>query len=253
MAEQKYDFATEVITLPSEGKGYPETSPLSKGTIEIKYMTAREEEILTSQNLIKKGIVLNKLFESIVVDKDIDINEILIGDKNAIMLATRILGYGPLYSIEVTNDNGEKEKIDVDLSKVQTKDIDLTKLRRDNRYPYTTTSGNNLVFKLLSHGDEQKIEEDIKALAKFNKGGISSELTTRYRYMIQEVDGKTDSKSIIDFINNKFLARDTRAFREYIKSVSPDVKMEFEYENPETGEKEVRSIPMGVGFFWPSE
>jgi hypothetical protein len=106
---------------------------------------------------------------------------------------------------------------------------------------------------LLSHGDEQKIEEDIKALAKFNKGGISSELTTRYRYMIQEVDGKTDSKSIIDFINNRFLARDTRAFREYIKSVSPDVKMEFEYENPETGEKEVRSIPMGVGFFWPSE
>jgi hypothetical protein len=253
MAEQNYDFPTEVITLPSEGKGYPETSPLSKGTIEIKYMTAKEEEILTSQNLIKKGIVLNKLFESIVVDKDVDINEILLGDKNAIMLATRILGYGPSYAIELTNDNGEKEKIDVDLSKVQTKDVDLSKLRRDNKYPFKTPSGNDLVFKLLTHGDEQKIEEDIKALSKFNKGGISSELTTRYRYMIQEVDGKSDTKSIIDFINNRFLAKDTKAFREHIKSISPDIKMEFEYENPETGEKEVRSIPMGVGFFWPSE
>lgn len=253
MAEQNYDFPTEVISLPSEGKGYPESNPLSKGTIEIKYMTAREEEILTSQNLIKKGIVLNKLFESIVVDKEVNIDDILLGDKNAIMLATRILGYGPMYSIEIINDNGEKEKLDVDLSKVQTKDVDTSLLRRDNKYLFTTPSGNKLVFKLLTHGDEQKIEEDIKALAKFNKGGVSSELTTRYRYMIEEVDGKTDTKSIVDFINNKFLARDTRAFRDHIKSISPDVKMEFEYQNPETGEKEVRSIPMGVGFFWPSE
>ena len=253
MAEQKYDFATEVITLPSEGKGYPETSPLSKGTIEIKYMTAREEEILTSQNLIKKGIVLNKLFESIVVDKDVNVEDILLGDKNAIMLATRILAYGAKYPIEITGADGEREQIDIDLSKVQTKDVDLSKLKRDNRYEFTTPSGNKLVFKLLTHGDEQKIDADIKALAKFNKGGISSELTTRYRYMIQEVDGRNDTKSITDFINNKFLAKDTRAFREFIREISPDINMEFDYENPETGEKEVRQIPMGVGFFWPTE
>jgi hypothetical protein len=253
MAEQNYDFPTEVISLPSEGKGYPESSPLSKGTIEIKYMTAREEEILTSQNLIKKGIVLNKLFESIVIDKDVNVDDILLGDKNAIMLATRILAYGAKYPIEITGADGEKEQIDVDLSKVQTKDVDLSKLKRDNKYEFTTPSGNKMIFKLLTHGDEQKIDTDIKALAKFNKGGISAELTTRYRYMIQEIDGKTDTKSITDFINNRFLAKDTRAFREYIRELSPDINMEFDYQNPETGEKEVRSIPMGVGFFWPSE
>jgi hypothetical protein len=253
MAEQKYDFPTEVISLPSEGKGYPESNPLSKGTIEIKYMTAREEEILTSQNLIKKGIVLNKLFESIVIDKDVNVDDILLGDKNAIMLATRILAYGAKYPIEITGADGEREQLDVDLSKVQTKDVDLSKLKRDNRYEFATPSGNKITFKLLTHGDEQKIDADIKALAKFNKGGISSELTTRYRYMIQEVDGKTDTKSITDFINNRFLAKDTRAFREYIREMSPDINMEFDYENPETGEKEVRSIPMGVGFFWPTE
>ena len=95
-----YDFPTEVITLPSQGKCYPESNPLSKGTIEIKYMTAKEEEILASQNLIRKGVVLDKLFESIIVDKNVNIDDILIGDKNAIMLAARILGYGPEYKIQ---------------------------------------------------------------------------------------------------------------------------------------------------------
>ena len=81
-----YDFPTEVISLPSQVKCYPESNPLSKGTIEIKYMTAKEEEILASQNLIRKGVVLDKLFEAIIVDKDINLDDILIGDKNAIML-----------------------------------------------------------------------------------------------------------------------------------------------------------------------
>lgn len=246
-------FPTEIITLPSEGKCYPETNPLSKGTIEIKYMTAKEEEILTSQNLIKKGIVLDKLFESIIVDKNINPDDIILGDKNAIMLATRILGYGPEYNIEITNDLDEKEEISVDLGKVKTKDIDLTKLNRENRYKFKTTTGTELEFKILTHGDEKAIDADVKAIQRLNKNGTSSELTTRYRYMILSVDGKDDTKSITDFINNKFITRDTKAFREAIKQITPDINMEFEYENPNTGETEVRPIPMGVGFFWPTE
>ena len=252
MAESNYDFPTEVITLPSEGKAYPESNPLSKGTVEIKYMTAKEEEILASQNLIKKGVVLDKLFESIIVEKDINIDDILLGDKNAIMLATRILAYGPKYEVDTYGATEDKERVTIDLTSIQTKDIDVTKLKRDNRYEFTTPSGNKLVIKLLTHGDEGKIDADIKALAKFNKGGVSSELTTRYRYMIQSVDGKEDMKTITDFISNKFVTRDTRALREYIKGISPDIVMEYEYEDPETGEKEVRPIPMGVGFFYPS-
>lgn len=252
MQEQKYDFPTEVITLPSQGLCYPESNPLSKGTLEIKYMTAREEEILASANLIKKGIVLDKLFESIIVDKDINPSDIIIGDKNALMLATRILAYGPSYEVEVYNNRDEKETVKIDLSKVQTKEIDSSVLRRDNRYNFKTPSGYNLVVKLLSHGDEQKIDEEIKALSKFNKGGASGELTTRYRFIIVEVDGKSDTKSIVDFINNKFVTKDTRALREFIKSIQPDLVLEYEYEDPESGEKEVRPIPMGVGFFYPS-
>lgn len=249
-----YDFPTEVISLPSQGKCYPESNPLSKGTIEIKYMTAKEEEILASQNLIRKGVVLDKLFESIIVDKGVNVDDILIGDKNAIMLAARILGYGPEYRIEVENEFGDKVPYNVDLSKVQTKEIDFSKITPSNRYTFTTSTGVELEWRLLTHGDEKKIETDIRALQRLNKeSGVSAELTTRYRYMIVSVDGDANTGTINKFINNQFLTRDTRKFRELIKELQPDINLEFEWENPQTGEKEVRPIPMGVGFFWPSE
>lgn len=248
-----YDFPTEIISLPSQGKCYPSSNPLSKGTVEIKYMTAREEEILASQNLVRKGVVIDKLFESIIVDKDVNVDDIVLGDKNAILLATRVLGYGPEYKIEVTNSLGEPQEVVVDLGKVQTKDIDLDTLSEDNKYEFTTPFGKNkLEFKILTHGDEKKIDADIKALQRLNKG-VSAELTTRYRYMIISVDGESDTQTITNFINNKFITRDTKAFREYISKITPDVDMEFEFEDEETGEVEVRAIPMGVGFFWPTE
>ena len=252
MAEVK--FPTEVVDLPSQGLLYPKDSPLSSGTIEIKYMTAREEDILTSANLIKKGIVVEKLLESLVVDKSIKIDDIIIGDKNAIVLATRILGYGPEYKVKVTNQYGDQDDVTIDLSKVQTKDIDLSKLNRDNLYDFVTPVGKNVIkFSLLTHGDEKKVDVDVRAMDRLNKGGVSTELTTRYRYMIKSVDGKEDTKSIINFINNKFISRDTRAFRKHLTELQPDMDMSFEYENPDTGEKEVTPIPMGIGFFYPSE
>tara|TARA_B100000900_G_scaffold75574_1_gene60412 strand:+ start:426 stop:1187 length:762 start_codon:yes stop_codon:yes gene_type:complete len=249
-----YDFPTEVITLPSQGKCYPADNPLSKGTVEIKYMTAKEEEILASQNLIRKGVVLDKLFEAIIVDKDVNIDDILIGDKNAIMLAARILGYGPEYIVEVASDYGETEQVTIDLSKVQTKEVDFSKLNSENLYKFTTTDGVELEFSFLTHGNEKKIESDVKALQRLNKGkdAVSSELTTRYRYLIKSVDGDNNVSTITKFINNRFLTRDTKKFRDYINEIQPDVNMEFEFENSITGDTEVRPIPMGVGFFWPS-
>ena len=255
MAEnKKYDFPTEVISLPSQGKCYPENHPLASGEVEIKYMTAKEEEILASQNLIKKGVVLDMLFESIIADKSISADDILIGDKNAIVLATRILGYGPEYKIEFTGEDGEKEQISIDLSKVQTKEVDIEKLNRENLYEWVTpTTKSVLKFKMLTHGDEKKIEADVRAMNRLNKGGVSAELTTRYRYIIQSVDGKEDTKSIVDFINNKFLSKDTRAFRNHLLELQPDMDMVFEYDNPISGEKESSPIPMGIGFFYPTE
>ena len=136
-----------MIDLPSEGFFYDQNSPLASGQLELKYMTAKEEDILTSQNLIKKGVVLDKLFESVVVQTDVNIDDIVVGDKNAILLATRILGYGADYKVDVTDPfTGENQTVTIDLSKIQIKEVDFSKLSADNRYEFTLpTSKTQLV------------------------------------------------------------------------------------------------------------
>jgi hypothetical protein len=251
MTEQKYDFPTEVLDLPSKGLVYPKDHPLASGQITIKYMTAKEEDILSNQNLIKKGIVLDKLFESIIVDR-IDIKDIIIGDKNAIILVTRLLGYGADYAMKFYSGiTGESINTIVDLSKVQTKEVDFSLFKNKNEFEFTTPLGKNkLTFKLLTHGDELAVEKDITALQKLNKD-TAADITTRLRYMITSVDGKNDVATINKYING-MLARDSRAFRDYVKVMSPDMDMTFEYTHS-TGEKEALPITMGVNFFWPSE
>ena len=250
MSEKQYDFPTEVLDLPSQGKLYPTDNPLSSGRITIKYMTAKEEDILSNQNLIKKGVVLDKLFESILVD-NVNIKDILIGDKNAILLATRLLGYGPDYTFRFYSDKtNQLITTTVDLSQIKIKEVDYSLFKNKNEFEFETPQGKNkLTFKLLTHGDELLIDKDIEAMNKINKD-FSGDVTTRLRYMIKSVDGKTDVGSINKYLNG-MLARDSRAFRQFVKEISPDLDMKFTYTH-EDGETEEASISMGVGFFWPS-
>jgi len=257
MSDTKFEFPTEIIDLPSKGLVYPEDHPLRKGNIEIKYMTAREEDILASQSLIKKGVVLDKLFESVVVEPNVDIKDVFIGDKNAILLATRVLGYGSDYQVEVTDPYTlEDQKVSIDLSKVKTKDFDESVLNGDNLYKFKLPkSGVELDFKLLTHGDEVEITKENQALARLYKGKSDSsfDVTTRFKHMIKGIDGNTDTGYINKWIQNQFLALDTKAFRQFIKTISPDMDLTFEFESEVTGEREVLNIPFGVSFFYPTE
>ena len=213
MAEFK--LPTEVIDLPSKGLLYPKDNPLSEGKIEIKYMTAKEEDILSNSSYIKQGIVLDKLFKSLIVTK-FNYDDLLIGDKNALMIAARVLGYGGNYEFEY---NGEKQL--VDLSKLEFINIDEKLWANDNNFEYTLPSSKNkITFKLLTHGDEMKISREVKSLQKINKDSDST-LTTRLKYMITSVEGQTETKQIREFVDNYLLARDSRALREYIKEVQP--------------------------------
>ena len=154
----KFKFPTEIVDLPSKGLIYPKDNPLSSGKIEMKYMTAREEDILTNQNYISKGIVLDKLIESLIIS-DIDINDIIVGDKNALFVATRILGYGKEY---IVNIQGKEESIDV--TELKPKDIDYSTLENSNNsFTYKLEStGTVLGFKLLDGNDSKKIERELK-------------------------------------------------------------------------------------------
>jgi hypothetical protein len=252
MEQQKYDFPTELLDLPSKGLVYPKDHPLSSGTIEIKYMTAKEEDILSNQNLIKKGVVLDKLFESIIVDKSINPNDITIGDKNAIIVATRLLGYGHEYKMSFYSSKLTKSvETIIDLSEIKTKDVDFSLFKNANEFEFTTPLGKNKIkFKLLTHGDENAIEKDITALERLGKD-VSADITTRLRYMIISVDGKSEVSHINRFVNG-MLAKDSRTFRNYIKSISPDMDMTFTYTHDD-GETEALPITLGVNFFWPTE
>ena len=150
MAEHK--FPTEVIDLPSQGNIYSKDSPLADGKIELKYMTTREEDILMSENLIKKGVVIDKLLDSLIVTKGVKQKDLILGDKNAVLVASRILAYGPEYTTEITNPNDTNQKIEhtFDLSKCPFKKIDEKVDYSGNSFEYTTPiTKNKIKFKIL--------------------------------------------------------------------------------------------------------
>jgi len=244
MIENKIKFPTEMVDLPSKGLLYPEGHPLSTGKIELKYMTAREEDILTNQNYLKQGVVIDKLLQSLIVTK-FDFDDLLIGDKNAIMVAARVLGYGQDYTFTY-----EGEEVTVDLSNLSSIELDEDKIEKGvNSFEYTLPhSGTKITFKLLTGKDEKAIDAEIKGLKKINKTG-SPDLSTRLKHQILSVEGDEDKKSIRDFVDNYFLARDSSSFRTYLKSINPDIKMVFNHLT-DNGEEEV-SIPLQVQFFWP--
>ncbi len=252
-SQKTYPFPTEIISLPSKGLCYPESSPLSKGEVTIKLMTAKEEDILTSTNLIKKGIVIDKLLESVVVESGVNLGDLLIGDKNAILISTRVLAYGPEYAVTVT-DPRENEPVEtkVDMSKLSIKEIDESILNRKNEYEFTLpNSGTFIKFKLLTHADELAINKDIEASEKTLKQ--PNEVTTRLRRIIVEVDGNRDLGYISNFVVNQLRAADSRALRKYIQEITPDIDLSFEYTSPYTGEKEALRVPIGLDFFYPAE
>ena len=235
------NFPTEVIELPSKGLVYPKDNPLSSGKVEIKYMTAKEEDILTNQSYIQKGNVLDKLLESVLVTK-INIDDLIIGDKNALLIATRILGYGNDYEVEV---NGEKENID--LSELENREFDASTLVEGrNEFAFDLHhSKTPITYKVITGRDEKKIERELAGLKKINKNS-SPELSTRLKYIITSVNGSDDTKDIRNFVDNFLLARDSRALREHIRETQPDVDL-----NVVLGSGEEVKVPIGLNFFWP--
>jgi hypothetical protein len=250
--EEKYQFPTEDVTLPSKGLLYPEGHPLRSGVIKMKYMTAKEEDILTNQNFIKNGTVINKLLQSLIVTP-ISYNDLLIGDKNAILIAARILGYGADYTFDYTNPNtGDTEEVTIDLTELDDKELDANlMIDGRNEFAFTLpTSKVEITFKFLTHGDEEKIQKELKGLKKINKQS-SSELTTRLKHTLLSVNGDRDIKAIREFVDNRFLARDSKAFRSYLSEVMPDINMEVDLDLENGDTIEDVNIPLGVSFFWP--
>lgn len=244
-------FPTEIIDLPSKGYFYPEKSPLSSGTVELKYMTAKDEDVLTSQNLIAKGIVLDVLLANLMIDKKIKVSDLLIGDKNALLIAARVLAYGKNYEFELVSPvTGEPTTHNLDLTSLKDIPVDFSKLPKGkNEFEFSLPTSKRVIkYKLLTSGDVDNIDREAKSLNKISD--IDRTLTTRLKSMIIEVDGNTEKQTINNFVDNEFFAVDSLAFREHIVDNTPDIDLEISVDID--GEEVEVAVPMTVQFFWPS-
>jgi predicted RNA-binding Zn-ribbon protein involved in translation (DUF1610 family) len=244
---------SETIELPSKGFFYSDTNPLSSGKIRVKYMTAKEEDILTNQTLVKNGTVLDKLLEALIVTPGVSLDSMLLGDKNAVFVASRILAYGNEYTTKIKcPECGKSVLATFDLDDVKCMEYDFTGKTRGNpvfktKLPMTKAE---IEYKLVTHGDEKRIDEELTGLEKISRGQDSPEVTTRFKHIIKSVNGNTDSATIRLFVD-ALPSRDTLALRKEMMKNTPNMNMEVTFKCPMCGFHDLIPLPISTDFFWP--
>lgn len=252
MAENMYP--SEMVGLPSKGWYYPEGHPLASGEIDLYYMTAKHEDILTSKTLIQRGVVIDKLIESLIVDKSIKYDDLLVGDKNGLMIAARIMGYGKNYDATVTCPSCNTATTHtVDLETLSDKEIEFNpKNKGKNEFEFQLPFSKRLItFRLLTHKDEKDVQNDLDAMRKVVKSEISNEVTTRMKKSIVAVDGNRDVKTIRDAVDS-MPARDAMEFRDYARVINPDIELKATFVCPMCAHEDRLEVPIDVSFFWPN-
>ena len=248
---------TYFVDLPSKGKFYPPSHPLyGKEQVEIKYMTAKEEDYLTSQPLLRKGIAIDRVLESVLIDKSIDLDGLLLGDKNAIMVGTRITGYGEEYNVNVscpkckgdsdyTFNLEEIENWDFE-SKLEELGCEFTpKNTVMVKLPLTEV---DVEIRLLNGHDDKKLTD--QANKKNKKNLDSSTLTDQLRAFIVSVNGIDSPFAIANFVS-QMPARDSKFLRNLYVDIAPNIDLTQEFECPRCGHEADMEVPLGVNFFWP--
>ena len=245
-----FTFPTETVTIPSQGKLYPLDNPLSAGEVEMKYMTAREEDILTNPNLLKQGLAIEKVLQALI-KTPINFNDLLLGDRNGLLIAARILAYGASYSITYFDPETEvTEKVAIDLTKLLDKKVDFSAYNNTNNFTFELPfSKNTVTFKLLTIGDQKEIDAELKGLKKANLAG--GELTTRLKKQITSVNGNSDAKAIREFVDGYLISKDSIELRLRIAELTPDVDMSVDFTLSSGKEVLGMELPMTAEFFFP--
>lgn len=248
-----YEVPVESVPLPSRGAIYPNTSSLhGKDTVDIRAMTAREEDILTSRALIKKGTVITELIRSCLVDKSVDVDSMISGDRNALMIALRVTGYGAGYTVEVTcPECNHQNKQEFSLLELPVKELEANPASYgENLFDFTLPMTKKKVqFRFLTGKDEQEMMIISERLKK--QGQKTDNLvTTRLLFSVVSVDGISDKSKVQHFVRN-MPAADSLALRKYMDKVEPGIEMKSHMECTNCGESSEVRLPMGASFFWP--
>ena len=248
---------TEFVELPSKGLAYPETHPLhNKEVIEIRYMTAKDEDILSSQTLLKKGIAIERFMQNIIVDKKIKTTQLLVGDRNAIIIAARRSGYGSNYETKVMCPAcGEQDLCSFDLDNPEIRETSID----DEEYNISPTNNGTFIVKapLTSYSVELRLltgKEEVELATKMRnrqkKKLADAMISDQLRMMIVSVEGHKDRQVINAYVNN-ITTQDSRYLRLALKAITPDVKVAENFECPSCGNQQELEVPFGADFFWP--
>lgn len=243
-------YPTEVIQLPSQGKIYPEGHPLREngGKLDVKYMTAKEEDILTNTNLITKGTVVDVLLDSLVIHEGVKAKDLSTGDLNTVLVASRVLAYGKEYPVEISCGKCDTN-IDhvIDLSQLQAPD-EIVDTNSEGHYNFSTPSGLDVVVKTLTRKEEMQLEKTVKALE--SKLGTSSSVTSRLKNIIVSLNGVTDKNELSKMVDN-LVVRDAKVIRKEFDNINPSIDMSLEEECTNCGNVITGGIPIGINFLWP--
>lgn len=254
-ADDEYSPPVSSVKLPSRGLVYPPESPLYRlDSVDIKAVTAKEENILSSAALIKKGVVLTELMRACITNRTIDPDQMLVGDRNAVLVAIRVSAYGPIYQARVTcPECGEECDNDFHLGKLSLKTLDVEPHGGpgNNEFEFKLpATGKTVRFKLMDAATVSKLDRDLEAVRK--KTGRDQGVTLRLLSQVTYLDGVTDPKNMHRAIE-ALPAGDARAWRIYMDKIAPGVDMEQEFECTSCGKTSEVEIPIGTEFFWPSE
>jgi hypothetical protein len=248
------EIPVDAVPLPSKGKVYPYGHPLcGADSVEYRAMTAKEEDILMSQALIKRGTVITELIKSCLINRDIDVQSLLSGDRNALMIAIRASGYGNIYEPTYQCPNCEfKNELEIDLNSLPIKPLALEPITPNtNAFAFKLpVSGKTITFKFLNGREEEEIVADMETRKK--KGLLNSNLVTgRLLRSIIAIDGN-ENKSLVSKFVQYMPARDSLLLRDYIDQHEPGVDMKIDFKCQNCDHFEEMSLPMGATFFWPN-
>lgn len=249
------EIPQEIVPLPSNGKVYPQDSSLhGRDSVEIKAMTAKEEDILTSRALLKKGSVITELIRSCLMDRSINPLDLLSGDRNALMVAIRITGYGQEYVVELEcPECNVKSPHTFDLGALPIKRLEIDPVvTGDNVFEFLLPySKKNVKFKFMTGRDEEEIMLTSEKQKKLGLTTGDTSITTNLLYSLVSIDGVEDRAKIAGFVRS-MPARDSLALRSYIKENEPGIIMKQETTCNACGHAEEVSMPLGISFLWPS-
>lgn len=248
------DFVTptQFVDLPSKGR-YPDGHPLKgKDSIEIRYMTAKDEDILTNRSLLKKGLAIDRLIQNLIVDKNINARHLYVGDRNAIIVFARASAYGADYKAKVQCPKcGEQSKFEFDLSDYEMfdgNDTEGTDIQYKDDGTFTTTLPlSTIVARIRPLMGQDEI--DLVSSGQ-GKDVTNDMITKQMKHFVVDFNGYEDQKTI-DYVCDNMVATDSRYIRDCFRLISPDIVMNQDFVCKHCEHKEVMSVPFGTDFFWP--